>query len=238
MSEASPTKCLECGPSSDMFTCDGGCGARKCVNCEMPRCCKLCDGLCCEDCLGAGHIKCGTCVRRANRVKAMEAKPSRAASDTNVSPTQSEAGEEERHQPTECQICGFVRRPYQPPEYVQACYNCEFAYCFLCKDGGKIKVTPCCEEYCSRCPQGYRKEPYLLTCENCSSIWCVALCCNKDCKGGAACEDKYSNCKDTLANGGHVSPHIYHCKKCGLDTCQECCFYHDGLCMNGCDEED
>ena len=126
-----------------------------------------------------------------------------------------------------CNVCSYVRQPYEHPDTVQTCNECRnTSCCETCKDEQKIAIPPCCEG-CPECTT-------TIECGNCSAPYCIYQCCGygddstkmKDCKG-------CNKCDEVKLERETQTPHIIHCTECGENTCQECNF--DG-CHNGCDD--
>jgi hypothetical protein len=105
-----------------------------------------------------------------------------------------------------CDYCGYVRRPYEHPDTVKTCKECENTHCCeSCEDDGRVKISTCCEG-CHKCKN-------LLQCDNCSETFCKYQCHQKVCNGCESCEK---------VNSGKLLGWIFHCQKCDLTMCCEC----------------
>ena len=105
-----------------------------------------------------------------------------------------------------CDYCGYVRRPYEHPDTVKTCWECENThYCENCKDDGRVQISTCCEG-CNKCKT-------LLQCDNCPRQFCKYTCCQKQCNGCESCEKVKS---------GKLMAWIFHCEKCEQTMCSDC----------------
>ncbi len=105
-----------------------------------------------------------------------------------------------------CDYCGYVRQPYEHPDTVKTCEECENThYCESCLDDGRVKISTCCNG-CHECKN-------LLQCDNCSQTFCKYQCHQTVCNDCESCEKVKS---------GKLLGWIFQCQKCELTMCCEC----------------